>query len=200
MSARLFFLVAGPAGVGKSTLLKRLLAEEQNLVKAVSVTTRAPRTGEFDGIAYHFWSEARFREAAATGEFLEYAQVHGAGNWYGTLARFVDEQLKSGNDVIKDIDVQGVAQIRALESFKGRTVSIFILPPSHAEMERRLDERGSETSATRSARLRTANEELARVNEFDYVIVNDDLERAVQDLKAIRRAEHCRTARFEGLV
>jgi guanylate kinase len=190
--------VAGPAGVGKSTLLKRLIAEEAGLVKAVSVTTRAPRSGEVDGVAYHFWDEARFEAAVERGEFLEFAQVHGKGNWYGTLERFVVEQMAAGHDVIKDIDVQGVEQMRKLAAWRGKTVSVFILPPSQEELERRLDGRASETAITKQARLASAAAELARVGEFDYVVVNDSVERAVSDLKAIRTAEHCRTGRHDG--
>ena len=117
MAGGIFFLVAGPAGVGKTTLLQRLVAEEKGLVKAVSVTTRAPRQGEVDGVSYHFWDEKKFQDAVARGEFLEHACVHGSKH-YGTLARFVDEQLAAGTDVVKDIDVQGVEQIRRIERYR----------------------------------------------------------------------------------
>jgi guanylate kinase len=143
----IFFLVAGPAGVGKTTLLQRLLEEEKDLVKAVSVTTRKPRQGEVDGVAYHFWDTERFGEAAQRGEFLEFAQVH--QNYYGTLSRFVEEQLAAGLDVVKDIDVQGVDQIRRLKQFNyPKAVTIFVLPPSKEELHARLKGRDSEDGIT----------------------------------------------------
>ncbi len=185
-------MVAGPAGVGKTTVLKQLLGEEQGLVKAVSVTTRPPRDGEVDGVSYHFWDDARFQTAAGRGEFLEHATVHGVAS-YGTLARFVDEQLDSGLDVIKDIDVQGVDLVRRVERFRyPRSVAIFIMPPSREELLRRLRGRGSESEESVARRIRTAEAELARAGEYDYQVVNDTVEQAVARLKAIRTAEHGR--------
>jgi guanylate kinase len=189
MSAGLFFLVAGPAGVGKSTLLRRLVAEEPGIVKAVSVTTRAPRSGEIDGREYYFWDDARFLEAIGKGQFLEHAIVHGKAR-YGTLAQFVFGELDKGNDVVKDIDVQGVDQIVKLPAFKGRVVSIFVMPPSREELLERLKGRASENDESMAARLRTAENELTRASDFDYVVVNDDLDKAVAELKSIRRAAH----------
>lgn len=187
-----FFLVAGPAGVGKTTLLSRLVAEERGLVKAVSVTTRKPRLGEVDGVSYHFWDEQRFQDAVNRGEFLEHAVVHGARH-YGTLAKFVEEQLDRGMDVVKDIDVQGVEQIRRMARYRyPGSVAIFIMPPSKEELFQRLTGRASEDSQSLAVRLKTAEEEMNRVGEYDYVVVNDSLEHALQMLKAIRIAEHCR--------
>jgi guanylate kinase len=192
----IFFLVAGPAGVGKSTLLRRLVAEEKDLRKAVSVTTRSARPGEIEGTSYFFWDEKRFTAAAAHGDILEHAAVY--GHHYGTLARFVEEQLAAGVDVIKDIDVQGVGQVRQNPAFRyPRSVAVFILPPSRAELIRRLKERASETSVSFELRLKTADAELARLAEYDYVIVNDTIEESVHKLKAIRVAEHCRRERRE---
>lgn len=193
MSKGIFFLVAGPAGAGKTTLLKRLVAEETNLVKAVSVTTRHPRAGEVDGIAYHFWDAARFDAAVANGEFLEHAVVH--KNQYGTLARFVLEKLDAGVDVVKDIDVQGVEQIASHPLLKGRIATVFILAPSREELVKRLKDRASETDQTLAIRLKTAESELARTQEFEHVVINDTIDRAVAELKAIRLAEHCKPER-----
>ena len=190
----IFFLVAGPAGVGKSTLLTQLVAGETGLVKAISVTTRPPRAGEVEGAAYYFWDEARFKAALSRGEFLEQAVVH--GHHYGTPARFVAEKLAAGLDVIKDIDVQGVQQVRRTQAYRyPGSVAIFILPPSHDELVRRLKGRGSEDAQTFAMRLKTAENELLHVSEYDYVVVNDNLPDALAHLKAIRLAEHCKRER-----
>jgi guanylate kinase len=185
----IFFLVAGPAGVGKTTLLAQLVAGEEGLVKAVSVTTRPPRANETDGAAYYFWDETRFLAAVEKGEFLEEAVVH--GQHYGTLARFVEDQLAAGLDVIKDIDVQGVQQVRRLAAYRyPGSVAIFIMPPSREELVKRLQGRGSEDRASLARRLKTAEAEMARAKEYDYVVVNDSLPEALARLQAIRRDEH----------
>jgi len=194
MNQGIFFLVAGPAGVGKTTLLKRLVAEEGNLVKAISVTTRPPREGEVDGVAYHFWDVERFEDAVRRGEFLEHAIVH-RQHHYGTLAQFVLQKLEAGADVVKDIDVQGAAQVVARPDFAGRVVTIFVMPPSHEELVNRLKGRSSEDEKIQAERLKTAENELARASEFQYIVINDDIERAMQELKAIYIAEHCRSRR-----
>lgn len=198
MGRGIFFLVAGPAGVGKTTLLKRLVGEEKSLVKAVSVTTRAPRPGEIDGVAYHFWAAARFMAAVEGGEFLEHAVVH--GNHYGTLHRFVEEKLEAGIDVVKDIDVQGVEKIRTMEAYAfPRSVAIFVMPPSRDELLNRLQSRGSDDSLSLAVRIKAADAEMARVAEYEYVVVNDSLEEGLAKLKAIRLAEHCRRERLGQL-
>ena len=191
MSRGIFFLVAGPAGVGKTTLLKRLVAEETGIVKAVSATSRAPRPGEVDGVAYFFWDEARIKAAVERGEFLEHAYVH--GNLYGTPAEFVEKKLSDGIDVVKDIDVQGVGQLRQLERFRyPSSVAIFLLPPSPEELLKRISGRGSEVRRDVDLRLKNAESEMKRIDEYDYKIVNDSLDNAFDQLKAIRTAEHCR--------
>jgi len=191
MARGIFFLVAGPAGVGKTTLLKRLVAEETGIVKAVSATARTPRPGEVDGVSYFFWDEDRIRAAVERGEFLEHANVH--GKLYGTPAKFVEDKLAAGVDVVKDIDVQGVELIRKIERYRyPASVAIFLLPPSREELLRRMTGRGSEERRDLELRLKNAEAEMTRVNEYDYQIVNDSLENAFAQLKAIRTAEHCR--------
>ena len=191
MRRGIFFLVAGPAGVGKTTLLQRLLEEENGLTKAVSVTTRKPREGEEDGRAYHFWDTARFEQAVERNEFLEHAVVH--DHHYGTPKGFVEERLARGQDVIKDIDVQGFALIRQMEQYRyPRTVGIFVMPPSREALIERLKSRGSEEADALDIRIRNADLEMARVREYDYRVVNHSVERGLLELKAIRLAEHCR--------
>ncbi len=191
----IFFLVAGPSGAGKTTLLKRLLEAEARLEKDISVTTRAPRPGEADGVAYRFWDRARFERELAAGAFLEHAVVFGR-DYYGTLRAQVEAKLVAGIDVVKDIDVQGVAQVRKVWPYP-RTVAIFVTPPVPAELERRLKDRGTEDAATVARRLATARAEVARIGEYEYLVRNDTVERAVADLQAIRRAEHLRRERDE---
>lgn len=180
-------VVSGPAGVGKTTLLRRLLADDPQLVFSVSMTTREPRTGEVDGVDYHFVDQAQFEQHVAAGELLEWAWVH--RQRYGTPRGGVESQRAAGHDVVLDIDVQGAAQVRAAGA-DSRT--IFLLPPSRAELRRRLVGRESETPEQLAVRLTNAETELAQWPRFDYAVVNDDLERALADLRAIIAAERCR--------
>jgi len=196
MPRGIFFLVAGPAGVGKTTLLQQLVATEKGLVKAISVTTRPPRRDEKDGAAYHFWDDARFQQAVEKGEFLEHALVHGLK--YGTLEKFVEEKLSAGIDVVKDIDVQGVHQIRRIERFwYPHSVAIFVMPPSREELQRRLQGRRSEDAAMLAVRMKNAEDEMKRIGEYEYVVVNDSVEHTLEQLKAIRVAEHCKRERWK---
>ncbi len=176
------FIVAAPSGAGKSTLVNALLEREPGIVLSISHTTRAPRPGDVDGVQYHFVDRAAFDAMAADGGFLEHADVF--GNGYGTSRGAVEPSLAGGRDVLLEIDWQGAAQVRA----KIPCVSIFILPPSRAELERRLRARGTDDATTIARRLAASREEIAHAHEFDCIVVNDRFEDAVAALQAIVHA------------
>ena len=182
------FIFSGPSGVGKSTILKGLMEKRKNLYFSVSATTREPRPGEENGVDYHFLKEETFHFWRAQGEFLEYAQY--VGNFYGTPKRYVDMAMEEGKDVILDIEVQGAIQVAEK---RPETVRIFVAPPSWAELERRLNERGTDNPEKIRQRLHRAKEEMENASIYDYIVINDSLEQAVAELDAIMTAEHCRT-------
>lgn len=184
------FVVSAPSGAGKTTLVHRLIESDPLLRLSVSYTTRAPRPGEQNGVHYHFVSPAQFRTMVENGAFLEWAEVH--GNYYGTARAWVEAELAAGRDVLLEIDWQGARQIKA--RFPA-CVTIFILPPSFAELEARLRKRASDSDAVIAKRLANAHEELRHVHEFEYVIINDRLDVATQELIAVVTAERCRTAK-----
>ncbi len=186
----LLFVIAAPSGAGKTSLIEGLLRDDAQLRLSVSYTTRAPRPGEQDGRDYHFVDESAFLAMLERGEFLECAQVH--GNRYGTAHRAVRELLASGSDVVLEIDWQGAQQVRRL--LPG-CIGIFILPPSVAELERRMRSRAQDSEAVIARRLANAREELSHAPEFEYAIINRDFDEARRDLAAIVRAERTRTAR-----
>lgn len=190
----LLLVLSAPSGCGKTTIVKRVMQGLPGLVFSVSHTTRPARTGEVDGRHYHFVDAAVFaalRNRQPTG-FLEWAEVH--GNMYGTSVDEVAHHQHAGCDVILDIDVQGAAQVRQ----RAKPVTIFIAPPSLAELERRLRGRGTESEATIAVRLNNARKELACADGYDYLIVNDRLEEAVESLRSIIIAERCRQRRAPG--
>lgn len=177
------FIVAAPSGAGKSTLVNALLEREPAISLSISHTTRPPRPGEQYGRHYYFVERAEFEREVAEGIFLEHAQVH--GNFYGTSRRTVQELLEQGRDVLLEIDWQGARQVR---SGKADCVSVFILPPSRAELERRLRGRGSDSEEVIERRLHNSREEIAHAHEFDHVVVNDRFEDALDGLQAIVQA------------
>ncbi|MCC7040607.1 MAG: guanylate kinase [Burkholderiales bacterium] len=177
------FVLAAPSGGGKTSLVKALLEREPGMRLSVSYTTRAPRAGERDGVDYHFVDEATFMALRQRGEFLEHAHVH--GNWYATSATWLAAEVAAGHDVLLEIDWQGAHQVRRL--IPG-AVLIFILPPSLASLEERLNRRGQDASEVIARRVEAAREEMRHVGEFDYVIMNQDFARAVDDLSVIVRA------------
>ena len=183
------FIISGPSGVGKSTVLSALLEKRPNVYFSVSATTRDPRPGELDGIHYHFMDVDSFRKWIAMDQFLEYAEY--VGNFYGTPKRFVDEAMNQGKDVILDIEVQGAIQVT---SKRPDTVRIFIAPPSWAELERRLTERGTDSRDKIQKRLLRAKVEFQTAHTYDYFVINDTVENAVRELDAIITAEHCKPA------
>lgn len=181
------FIVSGPSGVGKSTVLKALLDRRENVYFSVSATTREIRPGEENGVHYHFLEVDTFRQWIAREEFLEYAEY--VGNFYGTPKRYVDEAMDRGQDVILDIEIQGAIQVK---SKRPETVSIFIAPPSWEELERRLTERGTDSPDKVQKRLLRAKVEFQTAHTYDYFVINDNVENAVRELDAIMTAEHCK--------
>ena len=198
-SPGLALVISAPSGAGKSTLVRRLLREFPEFRFSVSCTTRAPREGETDGREYHFLSRQRFQELIRQGYFAEWAEVH--GNLYGTPLESVEQILGSGGHMVFDIDVQGAEQ---LKSGLSEGVFVFILPPSVEELENRLRQRGSDEGEVIENRLAAARKELEAAPDFDYWIVNDDLEGAFDRLRCVYMAECCRSRRnprlYERLV
>ncbi|MBR4196413.1 MAG: guanylate kinase [Synergistaceae bacterium] len=174
------FVLSGPSGVGKGTLREHALKDAPNLKYSISCTTRQPRDGETDGVEYRFISREKFREDISRGMFLEYAHVH--EDYYGTLKADVVNELESGHDVLLEIDVQGALQVK--EKMPG-AVLIFVAPPSTEVLERRLRGRGTEADKSLHVRLENAVKELALKDRYDYVIVNDDLDSASDELRKI---------------
>lgn len=186
----LLFVLSGPSGTGKDSVINELKKRDLDFHVVASVTARAPRRGESEGNPYHFVNEETFHCMVARNELLEYAQVH--GNWYGQPLRPILENVRAGRDVLLKIDVQGAKTVR--EKVKG-AIFIFLEPGSVEELVQRLTQRKTETEAQRQRRLADARTELAQRNDYDYVIVNKQghLDEAVEKLRAIILAEHCRT-------
>ncbi len=182
------FVISGPAGVGKGSVLKKLLETRENVFISVSATTRLPRAGEEDGVHYHFLDVDTFHKWIAQDAFLEYAEY--VGNFYGTPRRFVDEALEKGQDVILEIDVRGAEQIAQKCP---EAVLVFIAPPSWEELERRLVQRGTESPEKIEKRLLRARVECRTASTYHYFVINDTIENAAKELNAIMTAEHCRS-------
>lgn len=193
----LLLVVSAPSGAGKSTICRRILQDapaasscERGLVFSVSTTTRTPRPDEVDGEDYHFVDESAFDQMVQNDEFLEWAQVH--GEYYGTSRASVERALEENNDVLLEIDVQGAEQVKEhCES----AVLVFIAPPSLEELERRLHNRDTESQDEIELRLREARQEMQAVDQYDYVVINDRIDRAVSRLESIRLAEKCKLNR-----
>ncbi len=189
-SEGILFVVSAPSGAGKTSLVKALLKADPAIRLSVSYTTRAPRPGETDGRDYHFVDHEQFHKLLAAGEFLEHAEVY--GNFYGTSKSVISRELYAGRDLLLEIDWQGAAQVR--QHFP-RSASIFILPPSFAALRTRLAGRGQDSDEVIERRLAAAAHDVAHADAFDYIIVNDDFDHALQDLVAVARSIRLETAR-----
>ena len=194
MSKGLLIVVSGPSGTGKGTVCSELLSQAQDLAYSISATTRQPRAGEVDGKNYYFMDKADFEKKIAEGGFLEYANVY--GNYYGTPLGKIEERLAEGVDILLEIDTQGA--INVMEKCPDG-LFIFLVPPSLAELERRIRGRGSETEESLQKRMGSACKEIEDGRKYSYVVVNDTVKHAVQRILAIRAAEHCRVDRNQEI-
>ncbi len=192
----ILFVVSSPSGAGKSTISRKLLAGDPQLTMSVSATTRPPRPGEVDGVDYHFVTLAQFKDMVGDGEFLEWAHVF--DHRYGTPRAPVEAALKAGRDVLFDIDWQGAQQL--YQQAGGDVVRVFIFPPSMAELDRRLRGRGTDPEDVIARRMSRAGAEVSHWDGYDYVLVNDDVERCYTDVAAILAAERLKRSRQQGLI
>ena len=193
------FILSAPSGAGKSSLIKALLEQHQDIKVSVSHTTRAPRPGEENGVHYHFVSVNEFKQLIEQGDFFEWAQVF--ENYYGTSKKAIEEQLAAGIDVFLDIDWQGARQVRELMP---EVKTIFILPPSTAELEQRLNGRGQDSQEVIAGRMAEAKSESSHYDEFDYILVNDDFDQARKELEhivlAARLEQQAQKVRHRDLI
>jgi guanylate kinase len=189
-------VLASPSGAGKSSISRAIFEQDPNISLSVSVTTRARRTDEIDGKHYHFIDVAEFHRMREAGELLESAEVH--SNFYGTPRARVEEKLSQGRDILFDIDYQGTLQL--LEKVRADMVTIFILPPSIKELRKRLERRAQDSKGTIEKRLKNARIEMDHFAEYDYVIVNRDLEESVQKVRTILAAARLERERYKGLA
>jgi len=189
------FIISAPSGSGKSTIVSRVLAEDKNLLFSISYTTRQPRGAEREGVHYHYISREEFERRIAAGEFLEYAEVF--GNYYGTHIGILRQAEAEGKDLVLDIDVQGARQLRRKLP---DAVSVFILAPSREELEKRLRARSEDPEEVIARRLEAAAREIEEYHEYDYILVNREVEASVGILRAIIQAERARTRRMEPQI
>ena len=186
----LLLVISGPSGTGKGTVCKRLLEKNKDIFLSVSATTRKPREGEIDGVSYHFYDEDKFRNLIAKNQFIEWAAF--CDNYYGTPKAPVVENIENGRDVMLEIEIEGAMKVRAKHP---EGVYIFLFPPSIEVLEERLKGRGTETDEVIAKRLARAKEEFKMCTKYNYYVVNDDLEKAVEEIEAIIIAEKARKER-----
>lgn len=196
MNKGCLLVLSGPSGCGKGTVVKRLLERNPKLRLSVSMTTRAPREGETDGVSYHFVTQQQFDRTVEQGGAMEYARC-GNGDCYGTPAAPVKEWREKGMDVILEIDIQGYRQVKEKAP---DAVGIFIMPPSFTELSRRLHERGTESEEKIRQRLKTGKEEIRCAGEYQYIVINDALEDAVDQIEAILKAEHAKAEAMRTII
>lgn len=192
----LLLVISGPSGVGKGTICSKLMSERDNIKMSVSVTTRQPRPGETEGVSYFFRTEEEFMRMVDADEFLEYMCVFGK-NHYGTPKSYVDEQRSSGYDVILEIDVKGALKVKEKCP---EAVMVFIAPPDMDTLRRRLVGRGTETPESVARRFGEAIREITLADQYDYIIVNDNLDKAVGQVQSVISAEHSRIANNQELI
>jgi guanylate kinase len=192
----LMLVLSSPSGAGKSTISRALLQRESEITMSVSATTRSPRPGEVDGKDYHFLDVERFRSMVDAGQFLEHARVF--DNYYGTPTAPVEAALRAGRDVLFDIDWQGTQQVA--QNARADLVTIFILPPSVEELERRLHTRAQDSAEVVKKRMSKAADEMSHWREYDYIVVNEDLEASIGHVQAILRAERLKRDRQAGMA
>lgn len=188
-------MISGPSGVGKGTIVKALLQELPTLHLSISATTRPPRNGEVDGVDYYFLARDIFNKMIEENQFLEWAEVY--GNFYGTPLRFVQEELARGNDIILEIDIQGALQVKKKLP---EAVLLFIAPPSKEELQTRLIGRKSDSLEEIEKRLECMSGEMKLAGSYDYIIVNDNINKSVDNIRAVIVAEKCRTWRLQPII
>lgn len=191
----LLIVISGPSGAGKGTVYNEVLIRRPEINRSISVTTRAPRTGEVDGVHYYFKTEEEYQRMIAAGEFLETAAVY--NNFYGTPKKPVYEKLALGQDVMFEIDTLGAKQIKKMYP---ESITIFIIPPSFEILEKRLRDRGTDSESSIRRRLASAKSELEKYKQYDYIVFNDDLETAISQVLAIIEAEKRKMERNEEIV
>ncbi|MGI6597610.1 MAG: guanylate kinase [bacterium] len=192
MPQGLLLVVSGPSGCGKGTVCDLLRQRNRELIYSISATTRRPRPGEQDGVNYFFLTQKQFQNQVKEDGFLEWAEVF--GNLYGTPRGWVEDRLARGRDVLLEIDTQGALQVKA--SYPAG-ILLFLLPPSMAELKRRIDGRGTENAAERERRFQAARQEIAQIRNYDYLVVNDEVTQAVLKIEAILLAERSRISRYD---
>lgn len=194
MSKGFLLIVSGPAGTGKGTVCKEILERNKDVLYSISATTRNPREGEVDGVNYIFTEEDKFKDMVEKGEFLEHAYVH--TNYYGTPKKYVMDQVEKGQIVLLEIDVQGALQIKQNYS---EAIFVFLLPPSMKELKNRIIKRGTESMEDIERRYENAFKEIELLGKYDYFVVNNQVDQAVEDIEAIIRAEKLRVKRHTNI-
>lgn len=188
-------ILSGPSASGKSSIAQKILESDENLCLSVSYTTRKPRDGEIDGVSYYFVEQSEFSTMLLTGQFLESTQIH--GNYYGTHKNLLNDMINSGKDVVFDIEANGASAIKS--KLGDKCFTIFILPPSIEEMSARLQKRSNDSQMNIIQRIKNAKSEISKMNQYDYIIVNNDLEEAANQVKTILLSERNKRCRITNI-